>query len=60
MRRNNGRTIIGFPGAEQLTNEELLSLQCDFLILAALESQVSKRNASKVNAKVIAEAAKAL
>lgn len=57
MRRENGQTIIGFPGAKQITNEELLSLECDFLIPTALENQLTRRNASNVNAKVVAEAA---
>jgi len=49
--------VIDFPGAKQITNEELLSLECDFLIPAALENQLTRRNASNVNAKVVAEAA---
>lgn len=50
-------SVVGFPGAKQITNEELLSLECDFLIPAAFENQITRRNASNVNAKVVAEAA---
>ncbi|MCK4402257.1 MAG: Glu/Leu/Phe/Val dehydrogenase [Dehalococcoidia bacterium] len=50
-------SVIDFPGTKQITNEELLSLECDFLIPAALENQITGGNASNVNAKVVAEAA---
>ncbi len=50
-------SVIDFPGTKQIINEELLSLECDFLIPAALENQITRGNASNVNAKVVAEAA---
>jgi glutamate dehydrogenase (NAD(P)+) len=46
-----------FPEADFITNEELLALDCDVLILAALENQVTARNADAVKAKMIAEGA---
>jgi len=52
-------SVIGFKDAEQITNQELLSLNCDVLIPAALESQITEENANKVRAKVIVEAANA-
>ncbi|HJT63766.1 MAG TPA: Glu/Leu/Phe/Val dehydrogenase [Candidatus Limnocylindria bacterium] len=50
-------TVVGFPGADDVSNEELLTLPCDILIPAALENQINARVAEKVQAKVVAEAA---
>lgn len=50
-------TVVGFKGADKITNEELLELQCDILAPSALEDQLHERNASKVKAKVICELA---
>jgi glutamate dehydrogenase (NAD(P)+) len=50
-------TVQGFPGAKDITNAQLLEVDCDILIPAALENQISSRNAGKVKAKLIAEAA---
>lgn len=49
--------VAGFPGSKQITNEELLELDCDILIPAAYENQITKKNAPNVKAKLIAEAA---
>jgi glutamate dehydrogenase (NAD(P)+) len=50
-------TVQGFPGATDITNAELLEVDCDILIPAALENQITSRNAGKVKARLIAEAA---
>ena len=50
-------TIGGYPRAESMTNEELLELDVDVLIPAALEGQITKENADRINARVIAEGA---
>src|ERR1700716_416879 len=50
-------SVVGFPGAEKVTNSELLELDCDILIPAAIENQIGEHNAPKINAKLIAEAA---
>jgi len=50
-------SVTKFPGAEAVSNEDLLLLDCDVLIPAALECVLHKDNASKVKAKIIAEAA---
>ncbi len=50
-------TVQGFPGAKDITNPELLEVKCDILIPAALENQITERNAAKIKAKVVAEAA---
>jgi glutamate dehydrogenase (NAD(P)+) len=50
-------TVVGYPWAETITNEELLELDVDILIPAALEGQITRENAHRVRAKLIAEAA---
>jgi len=50
-------TVQGFPGATDVTNAELLEIDCDILIPAALENQITEHNAGNVKARLIAEAA---
>ena len=50
-------TVQGFPGAEDVTNAEVLEVDCDILIPAALENQITAQNAENVKARLIAEAA---
>ncbi|MCI4327924.1 MAG: Glu/Leu/Phe/Val dehydrogenase [Thermoplasmata archaeon] len=50
-------SVVNFPGSRSITNEEILELPVDVLIPAALENQITKRNADKVQAKIVAEAA---
>ncbi len=50
-------TVRGFPGAEDITNAELLVTDCDILIPAAYENQITVANASQVKATIVAEAA---
>ena len=49
--------VAGFPEAEAITPAELLALDCDILVPAALENAVDADNAAAVNARIIAEAA---
>lgn len=49
--------VKGFPGSDNLSNDELLALRCDVLVPAALENSISAPHAGKVNARIIAEAA---
>jgi glutamate dehydrogenase (NAD(P)+) len=49
-------SLVGYP-AQHVTNDELLELPCDILVLAALEDQVTGENAHRVDAKLIAEGA---
>jgi glutamate dehydrogenase (NAD(P)+) len=51
------RTLAGFPGAEPLTNEQLLLLPCDILVPAALERQITETNAGRIQCRILAEAA---
>ncbi|MDQ6724005.1 MAG: Glu/Leu/Phe/Val dehydrogenase [Thermoproteota archaeon] len=55
--KNENNTVKGFKGSTEITNEELLKTECTILIPAALENQITKENASKINTKIIAEAA---
>jgi glutamate dehydrogenase (NAD(P)+) len=50
-------TVVGFPGAESISNAALLELDVDVLVPAALESQISADNAERVKARIVAEAA---
>jgi glutamate dehydrogenase (NAD(P)+) len=50
-------TLAGFPGTDPITNEELLELECDILVPAALESVITAENAGRIKAHMIAEAA---
>ncbi|MCL0103852.1 Glu/Leu/Phe/Val dehydrogenase [Dehalococcoidia bacterium] len=50
-------SVLGFEGSETVTNAELLELQCDILVPAALEDQICKANAPNIKAKVIIEGA---
>ncbi len=50
-------SVVGFPGSSEITNDELLTTECDLLVPAALENQITEANAGDVKAKLIAEAA---
>ena len=50
-------SVVGFPGSKTITNDELLGLECDILIPAAMEGQLRADNAANVNARLIVEAA---
>src|SRR5437870_1735847 len=51
------QTVVGFPEAERLTNEQLLVTPCDILVPAALERQITEANAAKIQCRILAEAA---
>ena len=50
-------SLEGYDEAERVTNEELLELPCDILVLAAREDQVTGENAGRIQARLIAEGA---
>ena len=50
-------TVQGFPGATDVTNADVLEVECDILIPAALENQITVQNAGNIKARLIAEAA---
>jgi glutamate dehydrogenase (NAD(P)+) len=51
------RTLAGFPGSERINSSELLELDCDVLVPAAKEDQITHQNAGKIKAKIICEGA---
>lgn len=52
-------TVADFPEADRVTNEELLELPCDILVPAAVQSQITARNADRIRARIMGEAANA-
>ena len=50
-------SLAGFDGADSITNEDLLRLDCEILIPAALENQITLDNAADIKARIVAEAA---
>ena len=50
-------SVTGYKGAEDLTNAELLELDCDILLPCALEGQITEANAKRIRAKVVGEGA---
>ncbi|RLC47228.1 MAG: glutamate dehydrogenase [Candidatus Cloacimonadota bacterium] len=54
--RSTGK-VVGLPDTEPIDPAEFLSLECDILVPAALEGQITKDNADKIQAKIIAEGA---
>lgn len=50
-------SVVGLPGTQSITNEQLLAGECDILVPAALGNQITADNASQVRARVVVEAA---
>ena len=50
-------SVVNFKGCEAVSNEELLETKCDILIPAALENQITRANADKIKARIVAEGA---
>ena len=53
----NNRTIDGCGQGKKITNDELLTLECDFLIPAALGGSINKENVDTLNCRFVIEAA---
>jgi len=51
------KTVAGFPKAKPISNPDLLELECDILVPAALENQITSVNAGRIKAAIIAEGA---
>ena len=54
---NHGKTVVGYPDAEVITNQDLLELECDILAPCALENVITDENADKIRTKVVVELA---
>lgn len=52
-------SVSGFPGAQQITNEELLLAECEVLVPAALSNQIQESNAGSIRAGIVLELANA-
>ncbi|WP_206813071.1 Glu/Leu/Phe/Val family dehydrogenase [Paradesulfitobacterium ferrireducens] len=50
-------SVVNYRGAKTITNAELLELECDILIPAALENQITDKNAHNIKARYVVEAA---
>ncbi|MBI4511015.1 MAG: Glu/Leu/Phe/Val dehydrogenase [Deltaproteobacteria bacterium] len=57
--RERTGALAGFPGAAPITNAELLELDVEVLVPAALENQITKDNAGRIHARIVAEGANA-
>jgi glutamate dehydrogenase (NAD(P)+) len=55
--RENTRSIVGFPGADKADPAELFLSECEILVPAASENQITSRNAAKVKCRILAEGA---
>ena len=50
-------SVVGFTGGERINNKDVLEYDCDVLVPAALEKVITKDNAPRIRAKIVAEAA---
>lgn len=57
IEHKNKKDIVQGFGCKNISNEELLTIECDVLVPAALENQITKDNADKVKAKIVLELA---
>jgi glutamate dehydrogenase/leucine dehydrogenase len=57
--KKENKTLAGFKGVKEITNEELLELKCEILIPAALGGVITGDNVKKINAKFILEVSNA-
>jgi glutamate dehydrogenase/leucine dehydrogenase len=57
MYKERTGTVVEFPGSEPIKPDELLALDCEILVPAALENAVTEDNAWQVKARIVAEAA---
>ena len=50
-------SVVGLKGCREIMNEEVLEMECDILVPAALENVITARNAGNIKAKIIVEGA---
>jgi len=56
-RKNETSSVIGVQGCSDISNEEIIEMDADILVLAALENVVTDKNADKIKAKIVMELA---
>lgn len=54
---HKNRTLEGYPGADQVSNKDLLEIECDVLAPCATENQITSENADRIRCKILAEGA---
>lgn len=55
--KSKAGSVMDFPGSKNITNKQLLEMDCDILILAAMEGALTRNNAPNVKAKIVIEGA---
>jgi glutamate dehydrogenase (NAD(P)+) len=55
--KKNGGSVVGYPGSKQISNQDLLELNVDILVPAAMENVITTENAKRIKAKIVAEGA---
>jgi len=51
------RVLSGYPGGEPISNDQLLTVECDVLVPAAMENLITSHNAREIKARIICEGA---
>ena len=51
------KTLLGAPGTTTISNDDFWAVPCEYLVPAALESQINRHNADRINARIVAEGA---
>ena len=54
---NQRGSVVGFPGTKEISIPDVLEVPCDILIPSAVENQITRANAGRIQARLIAEAA---
>jgi glutamate dehydrogenase/leucine dehydrogenase len=55
--KDRAGTVVGMPGTSRISNDDVLTMKCDILVPAALESVITLANAEQIKARIVAEAA---